>query len=287
MKATVIIPTHNHADTLLYSIPSALSQTVEEIEVFVIGDGVPERAREIMRNFTSQDNRVRFFDFPKGPRHGEEYRHKVLTESATGEIVCYLCDDDLWLPNHVETMLELLNEKDFAHSLPLVSEAVNSINVLPINIECSQYQALLLTCENRIPLLHFGHTLSFYKCLPYGWRTTPAALPTDLYMYQQCLKQPGCRLKSGRKVTAIHFNSPLRKDVSEEVRLQELQDWSVLLQQPHAYQDLLDEVVCFLVGEVVSWELRKKVSPFYLYTKKFLKILRKLSVVRKISAMKL
>lgn len=284
VKATVIVPTFNHADTLRYSIPSVLNQSVKEIEVFVIGDGVPDRTREIMRDFSRQDDRVRFFDFPKGPRNGEVHRNKVLTKHAKGEVVCYLSDDDLWLPNHVETMIALLKEADFTHTLPIVSDGVNSINVLPINLENAQYQKLLLTCENRIPLIHFAHRLSFYRRLPFGWRTAPAALPTDLYMYQQFLKQPDCRLVSGRKITAIHFNSIVRGNMSEGERLKELQDWSIRLREPSAYQALSDEVISLLASEVVSLELKKRISPVYINIKRGIKMLRRFKVIRSLSA---
>src|SRR6185295_19974403 len=109
MQATILIPTHNHGPTLARAIQSVLLQTVEEIEVFVIGDGAPDITRELMADITRRDKRVRYFDHPKGPRHGEIYRHAALAE-ARGEIVCYLSDDDLYLPNHVATMRELLRE---------------------------------------------------------------------------------------------------------------------------------------------------------------------------------
>src|SRR6185437_15846190 len=95
--ATVLIPTHDHGRTLLRSVPSALAQTVSELEVFVVGDGVPDETRELMTELAAADNRVRFFDNPKGERHGEAHRHAALQE-ARGEIVCYLSDDDVWLP---------------------------------------------------------------------------------------------------------------------------------------------------------------------------------------------
>ncbi len=63
------------------------------------------------------DVRVRFFDFPKGERHGELNRHEALGE-AKGRIVCYLSDDDLLLPGHVVEMGRLLENADFAHSAP-------------------------------------------------------------------------------------------------------------------------------------------------------------------------
>ena len=118
LEATVIIPTHDHGPMLLHSARSALAQTVEEIELFIVGDGVPEVTREIVSEL-KRDERVRFFDHPKGPRHGEIYRHAALQE-ARGEIVCYLSDDDLCFPEHVACMRRLLSSADFAHALPRI-----------------------------------------------------------------------------------------------------------------------------------------------------------------------
>lgn len=106
-QATVVIPSFDHGPTLLYSVRSALAQTIEDIEVFVVGDGVPDTTREIMAELMREDDRVRFFDNPKALSRGELHRSSAL-EEARGEIVCYLADDDLWFPEHVEAMRNLL-----------------------------------------------------------------------------------------------------------------------------------------------------------------------------------
>jgi len=107
VHATVLIPTYNHAPTLLHSTRSALAQTVREIEVFIVGDGMSPDTAAAADELERADPRVRVFRFPKGPRHGEIHRHAALFE-ARGAIVCYLSDDDLWLPNHVKVIEELL-----------------------------------------------------------------------------------------------------------------------------------------------------------------------------------
>jgi glycosyltransferase involved in cell wall biosynthesis len=48
LAATVLVPTHDHGLTLLRSVRSALRQTVEELEVFVVGDGVPDETRDVI-----------------------------------------------------------------------------------------------------------------------------------------------------------------------------------------------------------------------------------------------
>ena len=42
LEATVLIPTHDHGPLVRFPIESALAQTVQQLEVFVVGDGAPE-----------------------------------------------------------------------------------------------------------------------------------------------------------------------------------------------------------------------------------------------------
>jgi GalNAc5-diNAcBac-PP-undecaprenol beta-1,3-glucosyltransferase len=223
--ATVLIPTHDHGPTLRHAVHSALAQTVADLEVLVVGDGVPDVTPELMTELTEADPRVRWFDNPKGPRNGEVHRHALLQE-ARGEIVCYLSDDDLWLADHVEQLRELLAEHDFAHSLPVWIDRDGELHVWRVDLRLPGFRELLLGGENRIPLSCAAHTLELYRRLPAGWRTTPAGIPTDLYMWQQILSLPGCRAASGLRPTALHFPSPERSDWRLEDRLAELERWS-------------------------------------------------------------
>lgn len=83
-RATVLIPTFDHGETLLYSVRSALRQTVSDIEIFVVGDGVPTPARRFIEELIAEDPRVRFFANDKGPRHGEVHRARALPTAARG-----------------------------------------------------------------------------------------------------------------------------------------------------------------------------------------------------------
>jgi len=225
VRATVVVPTHDHGALLSRSIASACAQTVEDIEILVIGDGVPEKAREAVDKAVASDARIRFFDHPKGPRHGEAYRHQVLAD-ARGKIVCYLCDDDLWLAHHIEVMEGLLQSSDIAHALPALVTPEGRIAVLPGDLADPRYRQQLHEGQNFIPLSCFAHTMEAYRRLPEGWRTTPDSTPTDLYMYQQFLAQSWCRASSGWEPTVLHFPSPHRLDWTDEKRGNELDIFS-------------------------------------------------------------
>lgn len=260
LEATVLIPTHDHGPLLLHSARSVLAQTVEEIELFIVGDGVPDVTREIVSEL-SQDERVRFFDNPKGPRHGETYRHAALNE-ARGRIVCYLSDDDLWFPEHVAYMRHLLGNADFAHALPLYIDERGEISFYVGNLALPAYREFLLSRANFIALSCGAHTIDMYRRLPHGWRTTPAGIPTDLYMWRQFLSDPGCRATGGTRPTVLHFPSPLRRNQLPADRLTELAEWSSNLQDPEwrdAFTlEVLDRAVRTLFEE--SMRLHKEIE---------------------------
>jgi GalNAc5-diNAcBac-PP-undecaprenol beta-1,3-glucosyltransferase len=114
-RITVLIPTHEHAATLPFAVASVQAQGIDDIEILLVGDGVDDVMRATVRQLQSNDRRIRFFDMPKGVQKGELHRDKVLRE-AQGRIVCYQCDDDLWLPGHLEAMETALEDADFVEA---------------------------------------------------------------------------------------------------------------------------------------------------------------------------
>jgi hypothetical protein len=98
------------------------------------------------------------------------------------------------------------------------------------------YRESLLSGINFVALSCGAHTTEMYRRLPHGWRTTPTGVPTDLYMWQQFLSEPGCRATGGTRPTVLNLPRPLRRDQLPEHRLTELEKWSRNLQDP-AWRD--------------------------------------------------
>ena len=253
--ATIVIPTYRHAALVPYSVRSALGQQGAAIELFVIGDGVEDDTRVALEPFLS-DPRVRFFDFPKGQRNGELHRHEAL-QGATGRIVCYLSDDDLFLHDHVAEMARLLEDADFAHSAPLFVMPDGSLRYGPIDMARPEFHALLLRGGwNKISLSGAAHTLDAYRRLPYGWRPGPPEVWSDLYMWQQFVQLPGFRGRTGIRLTHIHLPDQDRREVPAAERVAELESWWNRIQEP-GFEDELERIVADVVREgAVSREAR-------------------------------
>lgn len=253
--ATVLIPTHNHGRLLALATESALAQTVEDLEVFIIGDGPTEETHETARRLEAGDGRVRYFANAKGRRHGELHRHAALLE-ATAPIVCYLSDDDLWLPDHVAYLLELLSDHDFAHTLPVYARADGSVRVHPGNLADRKWWDFILTEGNFIPLPAAGHTMELYRRLPHGWRPAPDDAWSDQHMWRQILSVPDVDAVSGSRPTMVHLASPFRGGAGIEDRYAELAAWSRRLADPGGRRDFRDEVFAAL-AEQLAGEARR------------------------------
>jgi len=234
--ATVLIPTFRHASLLALAVESALAQTGVALELFVVGDGVEDATRLVLERYRD-DPRVRFFDRPKGPRHGEVHRHEAL-QDANGRIVCYLSDDDLLLPDHVAAMSRCLENADFAHPPSARFNSSATLEFFPWNYERPEFVEMGLTRNGSIGLTGTAHTLEAYRRLPHGWRTTPPGLTTDQYMWVQFLERPGLRRAMSDKLTYLAFPEPAWGGLPENERAAQLRTWLERTRDPGFRQEL-------------------------------------------------
>jgi glycosyltransferase involved in cell wall biosynthesis len=228
--ASILVPTHGHVALLPWALASALDQEAASVEVLVVGDGVEDATREVVARH-ADDPRVRFFDFPKGQRNGEAYRHEVLQE-ARGRIVCYLSDDDLLLRDHAAEMGRLLEDADFAHPPSARLTTGGELQFFPWNYGRPEFREAGRTRVGSVGLTGVAHTLEAYHRLPYGWRTTPPGMPTDHHMWRQWLDLLGLRAVTGERLTYLNFPDPFWKELPEEERAAALAGWYRRSRQP-------------------------------------------------------
>ncbi|MDR1448903.1 MAG: glycosyltransferase [Propionibacteriaceae bacterium] len=107
MRASVVITTHNRRLIVPDAVESALSQSVEEIEVIVVDDGSADgTADELTRRF-GHDPRLRIVRRPNG---GPPAARNTGLDAAVGPYLALLDSDDLWRPEHLASQLKVLQE---------------------------------------------------------------------------------------------------------------------------------------------------------------------------------
>ncbi|HEV2718453.1 MAG TPA: hypothetical protein VG323_00425, partial [Thermoanaerobaculia bacterium] len=171
--------------------------------------------------------------------------HQVLQE-ARGRIVCYLFDDDLWLPDHVAVMQELLRGADFAFTVPAIVSVDGTISAPFVDLARPLHRRLFTNSKSGMvsePTCT-AHTMALYRRLPRGWQTTPPGLAPDKFMWAQCLADPRTVARSGARPTTILFPDPPRRRWPPQRRLDELRHWSerfdeIAALQPQRIPDLV------------------------------------------------
>jgi glycosyltransferase involved in cell wall biosynthesis len=115
----VIIATYNWSSVLPYSIASVLDQTYTDFELLVIGDGCTDDSEEVVRSI--HDRRLSWFNLPSNTGHQSGPNNDGVGR-ANGEVIAYLGHDDLWLPRHLELLIEAIETgARIAHASTLIA----------------------------------------------------------------------------------------------------------------------------------------------------------------------
>lgn len=115
---TVVTSTYNWPSALNEAIRTALAQTFTDFEYLIVGDGCTDETESVVRAF--DDPRIVWRNLPQNLGNQADVNRLAL-EWARGKFIAYLNHDDLWFPDHLETLLPALrdNALDIVNSLCL------------------------------------------------------------------------------------------------------------------------------------------------------------------------
>ncbi len=106
---SVVIPTRNRPQIVAKSVMTALTQTLESIEVIVIIDGPDQETVNGLSQIA--DPRLRVIELPKNV--GPSGARNTGVREAKGTWIAFLDDDDEWLPEKLERQLEVANNSHY------------------------------------------------------------------------------------------------------------------------------------------------------------------------------
>ncbi len=109
-KVSVVIPVYNVERYIKQCLDSVLSQTFTDIEVIIVNDKSPDKSATIIESYAKKDSRIIVLE------HQENMglRSAVFTglEHAKAEFVTFVDSDDWLKDNHVETLYNMVVEKN-------------------------------------------------------------------------------------------------------------------------------------------------------------------------------
>ncbi|MDE3838794.1 maturation of the outermost layer of the spore [Bacillus methanolicus] len=111
---SIILTSYNKPDTIDIAIESVLAQFFDNWELFIMDDNSNQRTVEIIQRYL---NHPKIFYFNSNIQDSERYkttRYATLINNAIpktkGKYITYLTDDNIFLPDRLETMARVLSK---------------------------------------------------------------------------------------------------------------------------------------------------------------------------------
>lgn len=163
-RFSVIISLYNKENHIGETLNSVLAQTFQDFEIIVLNDGSTDTSETIV--MSTNDHRVRYFS---QENKGASAGRNAAISKANGQYIALLDADDLWLPNYLETIHQLIlsypEESVFATAVTLEtsSNAIPSVysiknikdkEIYLVNYFESSYINTVLTSSSSV--LHYS-----------------------------------------------------------------------------------------------------------------------------------
>ena len=113
MKVSVVIPTYFRAHDLSELLDSILKQTVKPLEVIIVDDTPNDSIRMLCQEYEKAFSKLNIsLIYIKNPRgRSSAIARNVGAERARGDIIMFLDSDVILMPNYIEEILRIFNEK--------------------------------------------------------------------------------------------------------------------------------------------------------------------------------
>ena len=102
---SVVIPLYNKASDIYLTLTSVLAQTLRPREVIVVDDGSTDGSAEIVERMIENEPHVRLV---RQPNAGVSAARNRAIEMAQGEWVALLDGDDLWSPDYLKAVQQMI-----------------------------------------------------------------------------------------------------------------------------------------------------------------------------------
>jgi glycosyltransferase involved in cell wall biosynthesis len=144
---SILLATFNGHKFIEESINSILNQSFNDFELLIGLNGENEATKNILKNYN--DNRIKIFDY--GNDKGKSKTLNKLLQVAKYDWVGIQDDDDVWLPQKLETQIKFIEHFDVIGSLiNYISESGKIIGSPNLAINHDEIKIKSLSGDNNI-----------------------------------------------------------------------------------------------------------------------------------------
>jgi hypothetical protein len=204
---SVIIATYNYSTVLRCAIQSVLRQSFQNFEVLVIGDGCTDDSEAVSAAFG--DARIRWHNLPRNSGYQAAPNNAGL-EMARGRYIAYLGHDDLWMPDHLDRLVQTIQQTgaDVAYSLAIMIGPPGS----PVRMLTGATKSGAYEPEALIPPSTFLHRAEMIGDTG-AWQDYRELHTAGDLAFLSAAWAAGKRFAQVREVTVLKFPGPWRKEV--------------------------------------------------------------------------
>lgn len=133
MKTSVVIATYNGSRFIQEQLDSIINQTVLPDEIVISDDGSTDSTIDIIKSFFRQHSNLPIHCLlvvNKPAHHGVLGNFQNAVNHSSGDYVFFCDQDDIWLPNKIERLVEVLDsceEKVVIHDAQVLKESENGV----------------------------------------------------------------------------------------------------------------------------------------------------------------
>ena len=110
-KVSVVIPTYNRCNFLEEALRSVFAQTYQDFEILVVDDASSDKTEKtIYEKFGEYIDLGRIKYLRNKRKMERSYSRNRGIKKATGRYIAFLDDDDVWLPNHLDTLRKFMDK---------------------------------------------------------------------------------------------------------------------------------------------------------------------------------
>lgn len=118
---SIIMPTFNRGHLIESAIRSVINQVYQSWELIIVDNASEDNTCGVIRDFSKTEKRIKYFYIPE---KGVSKARNFGIQKAKGDFVCFLDDDDLYLPNFLlklnEGILKHNSKKGFYRSFAIL-----------------------------------------------------------------------------------------------------------------------------------------------------------------------
>lgn len=105
---SVVITTRNRNELLDRAVKSVLSQSYSPLELIIVDDGSTDGTREYCCALQKINPNVQYVCVPEDESGNSNHARNIGIDSANGEWIAFLDDDDAWMPEKIRKQMEFI-----------------------------------------------------------------------------------------------------------------------------------------------------------------------------------